>query len=321
MKKNLIITASDSNYGDFLIEHWLNSVMENVKLDDIDIAVLDYGLTKSQKFYLEKHGVTTKNCVKDGHVTILRYRDMKSFLGPRNYNQVMTCDGGDMIFQSDISHLFNENKKSFRACCEDLKNSYDIFISRELFRYGDLASFKKVILKKPQINGGLVIAPRSLMLKLCDAMLAVIIDNSKFGPDQLFLNYFLHTNDFSMLDPTYNFVVSSSLDEFYIKDYKFYSSDHKLITAVHNAGNLNFFRPISNFGYGKGRNILKKDLLNALRLLNRSNNRIKTSQAEMMSAKEKAISSIQSVYKESKKLFNNRSAEIKKTIEDIKKIK
>jgi hypothetical protein len=41
MKPFAVVTASDLKYGDFLIEHWLRSLRENVRLDAIEIVVLD----------------------------------------------------------------------------------------------------------------------------------------------------------------------------------------------------------------------------------------------------------------------------------------
>ena len=53
-KKFLVISSSDSKYGDFLISHWLPSLMDNSDRAKVDIAVVDYGLTVSQKKQLEK---------------------------------------------------------------------------------------------------------------------------------------------------------------------------------------------------------------------------------------------------------------------------
>ena len=39
--KNTIITASDGNCGDFLVNHWMRSLKSNVDLKNIDVVVLD----------------------------------------------------------------------------------------------------------------------------------------------------------------------------------------------------------------------------------------------------------------------------------------
>jgi hypothetical protein len=48
MKNNSIITATDKKYGDFTIEYWYKSLKENVNLKNIDIAVIDYGMSENQ---------------------------------------------------------------------------------------------------------------------------------------------------------------------------------------------------------------------------------------------------------------------------------
>ena len=75
-----VVTASDRKYGDFLIEHWLRSLRENVRHDAIEIVVLDYGLSLAQRFYLEHHGVLLRPGRRDGHVTVLRYRETRDLL-------------------------------------------------------------------------------------------------------------------------------------------------------------------------------------------------------------------------------------------------
>jgi len=49
--RHLIATCSDARYGDFLLQHWLRSLQASVDLHDIDVAVLDYGLTPQQRQY------------------------------------------------------------------------------------------------------------------------------------------------------------------------------------------------------------------------------------------------------------------------------
>jgi len=45
--KNLFITCSDEKCANFIINHWLKSLKANVNLSNIDIVVIDYGLTGS----------------------------------------------------------------------------------------------------------------------------------------------------------------------------------------------------------------------------------------------------------------------------------
>ena len=106
--KYAIATCADHNVGEFLIGHWLKSLQTNVDLTDTDVVVLDYGLNPDQIQLLEASGVDVVKCVRDGHLVNVRFRDSARIFTERNYQQVMTTDGGDLIFQSDISHLFRE---------------------------------------------------------------------------------------------------------------------------------------------------------------------------------------------------------------------
>ena len=53
---HVIVTSSDSRYGDFLVRHWGRSLKTNVDLRDIDVVVLDYGLTAIQRQGVEALG-------------------------------------------------------------------------------------------------------------------------------------------------------------------------------------------------------------------------------------------------------------------------
>lgn len=264
-KPFLIATASDKKYGDFLIEEWLESIFQNVNLSKIQILVLDYGLTKAQQFYLQKNIVIVQPCKRDGHVVNLRFRDLHNFLEKNPYNQILACDGGDIIFQDDISHLFEEHPNEYRAVCEDLAPFFDYFINTDYFYKEDIKEIKEVLLLKRMINAGLIIAPYDKMKHLCQIIIKKTKDISKFGPDQILLNYVLHKEGFVALPTKYNFIPVTCLDEFYIKEGIFYDKDHKRIPVIHNAGNLEYFRAIENFGYNKNHNIIKEDILKALR--------------------------------------------------------
>ncbi|MFN3603500.1 MAG: glycosyl transferase family 8 [Leptonema sp. (in: bacteria)] len=266
-KPYLVSTASDKKYGDFLIEHWYASLKDNVDLKKIDLLVLDYGLSKSQKFYLEKNKVKVYPCIRDGHVVNLRFRDLLDFLNKHKYKQILTCDGGDIIFQADISHLFEEHREEYRAVCEDLAPFFEFFITKDYFYEEDIKELKEILLFKKMINAGLVLAPYEKMKFLCKTLIEKTKDKYKFGPDQILINYVLHKYGFIELPTKYNFIPVTSLDPFILKDGFFYDQNQNKIPVVHNAGNLNFFRAIENFGYGNGYNILKEDILKALRTL------------------------------------------------------
>ena len=115
-KANAIITACDARYGDFLARHWLRSLRENVDLRDIDVIVLDFGLESKQRAELE--GAVLVPARREGRINVARRLETARFLRERDYDQVLTVDGGDVIFQKDVSHLFARDKDSFRGVQE-----------------------------------------------------------------------------------------------------------------------------------------------------------------------------------------------------------
>ena len=117
--KHVIITSSDAKYGNFLLNHWLRSLLENVQLYNTDVVVLDYGLNGDQRRRLSSAGIMVHPSLANGNITNIRYRDMARFLDGRSYDQVLSVDGGDIIFQGDISHLFDRDKSEFRGVCEE----------------------------------------------------------------------------------------------------------------------------------------------------------------------------------------------------------
>ncbi|WP_304224130.1 glycosyltransferase [Gracilinema caldarium] len=266
MKTNLVVTASDRKYGDFLIEHWYASLRDTSNLNLFDVAVLDYGLSVAQRFYLQSNGVLVRSCKRDGHVTSIRYRDLQYLLQEHPvYEQVMLCDSGDIIFQGDISPLFEVEKDQFRAVCEDYKPLVSIFISSDFFDPDDKERLLSCFIKNPMINGGMVLAPREKMLALSEEMLKTIKDMSRFGPDQVVLNGFLYDKGYYRLDSIYNYVIATAKEGIEIKHGVFYTGAGRRIVVVHNAGNVGALRPIEHFGYGPKHNILKDDVYRTLK--------------------------------------------------------
>jgi hypothetical protein len=265
MKGFAIVTASDREHGDFLIEHWLRSLQENVRLDGTEIVVLDYGLSLAQRFYLEHHGVLLRPGRRDGHVTVLRYRETRDLLIDRPYEQICLCDSGDIIFQDDIASLFERSPDTYRAVCEDYKPIFSFFIKDGFFRPEHQHQIADSFIKNRMVNGGFIIAPRAQMLALCDACLGMIGDKRHFGPDQLVVNHLLHQRGFEELERRYNFVVATSAEPIRIEEGQFLDQDGTRIAVVHNAGNYRFLRPIDNFGYGRSHNVLKKEIYATLR--------------------------------------------------------
>lgn len=267
MKKHIIMTASDKKYGDFVIEEWYASLVNNVNLEKIDVGVLDYGLSLAQRFYLKHNGVILIPAQKDAHVTIARFRDSAHFLKNTNYDQVLSTDGGDIIFQTDISPIFEKDKKDYRAVTEEIKSAFTFFVKDKFFSKKDAKIFYKSLIFNPMINAGVLLGPRDKMISLCTEVWDRVIDPSEFGPDQIVVNYILHRDGFVNLPVGYNFVISTMKENIIIEDGVFKDQNGKIIPIVHNAGNISFFRPIENFGFGKNKNHLKPNLYKTLKNL------------------------------------------------------
>ncbi|MEY6432088.1 hypothetical protein ABC977_06645 [Thioalkalicoccus limnaeus] len=265
MKRFAIVTASDRKYGDFLIEHWLASLVDNVRLTETDVVVLDYGLSVAQRFYLEHQGVLLRPGTRDGHVTVLRYRETLALLADRPYEQICLCDSGDIIFQDDISTLFERSPDRFRAVCEDYKPVFSLFLKDEVFRPEDKPRIAEAFAKNRMVNCGFIIGPREPMKALCERFLQILVDKSRFGPEQLVVNYLFHRDGFDELERRYNFVIASSAETVRIEDGIFLDEQGRRIAVVHNAGRYPFLRPIDNFGYGRHCNLLKREVYTTLR--------------------------------------------------------
>ena len=119
--RHAIITASDSRYGDFLIDQWLAS-LHNVTLDGINVIVLDYGLTDSQRrgpggrrppLWLPQRRQRYEH-------PLPRHGDRAA---PEDcYDQVLAIDGGDVISHPEMSaRCSSGDKEKFRGVCEEIE--------------------------------------------------------------------------------------------------------------------------------------------------------------------------------------------------------
>src|SRR3989344_5251399 len=167
MMKNLIATCSDAKYGDFLINHWLKSLKDHVDLNKTEIAVMDYGLTAEQIKRLKGQGVIVQKCVRDGFPNSIKFRDIGNFISSKEYDQVLTCDGGDIIFQENINYLFEQDKEMFRAVCEDVSPPFESFIN-DCFDKEDIKNIKDVLKGKKLVNAGVLLAPYWRFKQLCE---------------------------------------------------------------------------------------------------------------------------------------------------------
>lgn len=197
--KHIIITSCNARYGDFLINHWLRSLKDNVNLENIDVLVIDYGLTKEQIKELKKQKVILYKGRNDGIINNVRFRDVVDFLEENDYDQVLSLDGGDLIFQSDISNIFDKNKDYIRIVSEqyflNLISKFFIY----LFLITNINSFsrekynqiRKLIIKNDMINVGFILAPSKKFKKICIDCDSMNKSQHAWGADQLALTYLI----------------------------------------------------------------------------------------------------------------------------------
>jgi len=262
MLKNVIITCSNEKYGDFLVDHWLKSLKENVDLKNINIVIIDYGLNNSQKAQLLKEKVILFKGTKKYHIVNKRFFDARKFLSKDKYDQILFIDGGDTIFQEDIADVFNKDKNTFRVVPLGMEVLFFEWFIFDNFEKKIKEKIWKIVKNKTVINAGVIFAPYNKFLSLCDDMEKLIKDKDAFGPDQIILNYYLYQKGFIFLDSKYNFMMSTEEKGFIVKKGIFYKHNGEKIVIVHNAGQMDFFRPINNFGYGKEFNQIKHVIYN-----------------------------------------------------------
>jgi len=262
MLKNVIITCSNERYGDFLINHWLKSLKENVNLENIDIVIIDYGLNKLQKTLLLKERVILFEGTKKYHIVNKRFFDSAKYLKNKSYDQILFIDGGDTIFQEDIIHVLDKNKNTFRVIPLGMGVLFFEWFIFDNFEKKIKEKIWKVVKNKPVINAGVIFAPCQKFISLCRLMEELIIKKETFGPDQIILNYFLYQGGFKFINNKYNFMMSTEEKGFIVKKGIFYKPTGEKIVIVHNAGQMDFFRPIKNFGYGEKFNQIKHVIYN-----------------------------------------------------------
>lgn len=264
-KKYLIITSSDAKYGDFLVSHWSSSLLDNVNMSEIDVVVLNYGLTNLQKKILLEKGIKVVDCLPDGNIVNIRYRDMLSFLRKNKYHQILSCDGGDIIFQRDISFIFKIDRDKFRVVFENMESNFlDYLMELKPFRDDVSDDIGRLLKGKKIVNGGLIVAPYAKFIKLCSNINILIKNKSVYGPDQVVLNYTVYKSKFSSLDPDLNYVINNN-DGLRVVGGEFYHESGEKVSVVHNAGGTAFLRSIDNFGYGKDYNKFNSIKYNLIR--------------------------------------------------------
>jgi len=263
VKKNVIVTCANGKIGDFVVDHWLKSLKDNVNLKNIDIVVIDYGLTNSQKNKLKKEKVIIFEGIKKYHIVNKRFFDLGRYLSENSYDQVLFIDGGDTIFQEDISHLFNQDKKIFRVVPLGMEVLFFQWFLLNNFEEGIKNKIWQVVKNKPVINAGVIFGPSDKFIILTDLMKKLIKNKNSFGPDQIILNYYLYKNkNFKLINNKYNFMMATEEKGFLVKKGIFYKPTGEKIAIVHNAGQMDITRPIKNFGYGRDFNQIKHLIYN-----------------------------------------------------------
>jgi hypothetical protein len=246
-KPHAIVTASDANCGDFLVEHWLRSLRANVDLREIDVVVLDFGLTECQRESL--NGAIVIRASTAGSINVARRQEIARFLARHDYDQVLAVDAGDLVFQGDISHLFASDREHFRGVPERFPIPLTPFLRgapRDVRR-----QIRTQLRGRPMVNGGFILAPARQLEKL--GRLALPYD-SRLRHDQPLVSCLLHEWGFSSLDDTYNFVPWTARERFYVERGEFFRSSGEKVAVVHNTGLKAPFRVIADFGYGPGYN-------------------------------------------------------------------
>lgn len=260
-KKFVIITACNDRAEGFLINHWLRSLTENVDLSNISVAVLDFGLSLEAKRTLNQRSVeVVETSRRNGIVNNLRFLEARDFLLKRRneYSQVLICDSGDLIFQTDISPVFEVCPTKLRAVRERVSPNMDLLIRPEDVNI-ELSEIRSIVTKRPLLNVGLIVSPTEMFIDIVGKMESVALNLHRWGLETILLNYFAEKDNLVCeLDVGYNFIPVTALEKYWIKDSKFWFRNGELIPVVHNAGGSRILRPIMNFGYGEGRNKPKR---------------------------------------------------------------
>jgi len=195
---------------------------------------------------------------------------MAAILEKSSYEQVLSADGGDMIFQTDISPLFSANMGTFRAAYDVNNHIINHFPFHIFFRQDFAGKIRQDLKKrKKTINAGLLVGPRDRFIQLCREYLRTVTTTKSYGPDQVAIDHILHRDGFHVLDPSYNFIPTNA-EEFQIRSGIFYFKDDTIIPVVHNAGGTETFRIVKEFGYGRGFNKIDKASLVGVNLMHKA---------------------------------------------------
>ncbi|MER8766882.1 MULTISPECIES: hypothetical protein [unclassified Mesorhizobium] len=254
---HLIYTYCNANKGDQLVNDWLYSLHKHVDLTDIDVMVIDFGLTESQRARLRDQGrVQLWPGQADARMSNIQYRELSAFLAThKNYDQICYSDCGDVIFQDDISNLFYQSPDLFKAVIEPEFNFslHRITLGVSDVRPECLPEIAKTLGLKPTANCGFLIGPATKMGAIWETYSSMCRSAARHGTDQLLINYLLHRDGFAELPRRFNFVTFLNGEAFHYDAERFLADNAGIIPVVHNAGRYDFARTIARFGYRRGR--------------------------------------------------------------------
>ncbi|MGB8191368.1 MAG: hypothetical protein WCF67_05580 [Chitinophagaceae bacterium] len=252
--KHLITTYCNRYKGDFLIDHWLRSLQEHVKLDNIDIMVIDFGLSEEQRQRLTEKGVILNPQEAAGRMSNVHYSHLAGFLQQHQYDQVLYSDCGDLVFQQDISALFESNKDRFRLVLEP---DFNFYLHRSTLGLEDVKKdqvpvIQSILGNKPTANCGFVLGPSQKLAGIWKNYLSFCDSAEKHGTDQLIINTIAYKEGFEELPRKFNYVTFLNNEKMYIDSNGLYCNRDGVIPVVHNAGRYDFARRIRDFGYRTG---------------------------------------------------------------------
>ncbi len=251
-KGYLIITAANKATESFLIVHWLRSLQTTTDQTHIDIVVLDYGLSKRAKETLKQYSVMIIPYTRDGHIVNSRLRDAAEYIqaNEATYAQVLFIDSGDVIFQSDITPIFQTDTKNIRIASQNMPIDILYLFSRGAFSASTYMRMLRVVLGRPVLNAGVIVAPPGKMKMLLQEAYGCITNTQKFLTDQMGINYILHRDGYSPLSELYNFMKLFSARSVRREHGILKTAEGVTIPIVHNCGGVSYLRAFRNFGYG-----------------------------------------------------------------------
>jgi hypothetical protein len=255
--KNLITTYCNAFKGDFMINHWLRSIREQVDLSNTDIMVIDFGLSGQQVQALHAKGViVNKQQRPPGRMSNVQYQCLSEYLDHNPvYDQVLYSDCGDLIFQADVSHLFSLAPDRMRLVLEpDFNfNLHKVTLGLKDIRPEKIPLIRQVIGDRPTANCGFVLGPARKMASIWNEYAEICHSAEVHGTDQLVINYICYRDGFEVLDEKYNYVAFLKRGKLHQDKDGFFLNARGRIPVVHNAGKYDFARTISGFGYRQGK--------------------------------------------------------------------